>query len=65
MVGVVSLAPGASLSPDAVVAAARERLSSFKLPKQLLIVPRVPRAPNGKADYPAARKIFEASSGSG
>jgi fatty-acyl-CoA synthase len=65
VVGVASLAPGASLSPDAVVAAARERLSSFKLPKQLLIVPRVPRAPNGKADYPAARKIFEASSGSG
>jgi hypothetical protein len=24
-------------------------------------VPRVPRAPNGKADYPAAKKLFEAA----
>ena len=61
VVGVASLAPGATTSSEQVVEATRRRLSSFKLPKQLLIVSRVPRAPNGKADYPSARKLFEAS----
>ena len=32
--------------------------SSYKLPRQLVIVDRVPRAPNGKADYRAARALF-------
>ena len=41
------------------LADARTRLASFKLPRQLVIVKRVPRAPNGKADYPEARKLFE------
>jgi fatty-acyl-CoA synthase len=62
VVGVASLAAGASLSADDVIADARRRLSSYKLPKQLVIVPRVPRAPNGKADYPAAKRLFEAAS---
>jgi fatty-acyl-CoA synthase len=65
VVGVASLAAGASLSADDVIADARLRLSSYKLPKQLVIVPRVPRAPNGKADYPAAKKLFEAASARG
>ena len=47
---------------EAIVADARTRLASFKLPKQLVIVERVPRAPNGKADYPTARKLFEEAS---
>jgi fatty-acyl-CoA synthase len=61
VVGVASLAPGTVASPDEVVADARARLSSYKLPKQLVLVERVPRAPNGKADYPSARKLFEAT----
>jgi fatty-acyl-CoA synthase len=59
VVGVASLAPGASATVEAIVADARARLASFKLPKQLVFVARVPRAPNGKPDYPAARKLFE------
>ena len=43
---------------DEVLADARTRLSSYKLPRQLVIVDRVPRAPNGKADYRAARALF-------
>ena len=62
VVGVASLAPGAAATFEAILADARERISSFKLPKQLLIVDRVPRAPNGKPDYPAARKQFERAS---
>jgi 3-oxocholest-4-en-26-oate---CoA ligase len=61
VVGVASLAPGAGVSPDEILADARARLASFKLPKQLVLVARVPRAPNGKADYPAARRLFEAA----
>jgi 3-oxocholest-4-en-26-oate---CoA ligase len=59
VVGVASLAPGAAATVEAILADARERISSFKLPKQLRIVDRVPRAPNGKPDYPAARRQFE------
>ena len=59
VVGVASLAPGAGAAVDAIVADARTRIASFKLPKQLVLVARVPRAPNGKPDYPAARKLFE------
>jgi fatty-acyl-CoA synthase len=61
VVGVASLAAGASVSSEAVLADAKRRLSSYKLPKELVLVPRVPRAPNGKADYPAAKKLFEAA----
>jgi len=61
VVAVASLAPGANAAPDAIVADARRRLSSYKLPKQLVVVARVPRAPNGKPDYAAARRLFEAA----
>ena len=61
VVGVASLAVGASASAAEVVGNAKRRLSSYKLPKELVIVPRVPRAPNGKADYPAAKQMFEAA----
>ncbi len=62
VVGVVSLTPGESVSPDQIVIDARNRLSSYKLPKELCIVDEVPRAPNGKANYPAARELFSAES---
>jgi fatty-acyl-CoA synthase len=58
VVGVVSLSPGQRATPEEVVADARTRLSSYKLPKELRLVEQVPRAPNGKADYPAARELF-------
>lgn len=61
VVGVASLAQGASASAEDVIADAKRRLSSYKLPKDLVLVPRVPRAPNGKADYPAAKKLYEAA----
>jgi fatty-acyl-CoA synthase len=58
VVGIVSLTPGGSAEPDEIVTDARSRLSSYKLPKELRIVAEVPRAPNGKANYPAARELF-------
>ena len=62
VVGVASLTPGASATVDDVLADVRGRLSAYKVPRLLAVVDEVPRAANGKADYPAARKLFEASS---
>jgi fatty-acyl-CoA synthase len=62
VVGVVSLAPGASASADDVIASLRDRLAAYKIPRRLVVVSAVPRAANGKADYPGARKLFEAAS---
>jgi acyl-CoA synthetase (AMP-forming)/AMP-acid ligase II len=62
VVGVASLSPGAApVEPSEIVDAARVKLSSYKLPRALVLVDVVPRAANGKADYPGAKAIFEAS----
>ena len=62
VVGVASLSPGAAaVDPDAIVDAARSKLSSYKLPRSLVLVDVVPRAANGKADYPAAKAMFDAA----
>ena len=58
VVGVVSLSPGCAASADDVLTDARSRLASYKLPREVRIVEEVPRAPNGKANYPAARELF-------
>ena len=60
VVAVASLKPGLSAAADAIIADARTRLASYKLPKLLVIVPHTPRAPNGKADYAAAKALFAA-----
>jgi acyl-CoA synthetase (AMP-forming)/AMP-acid ligase II len=64
VVGVASLVPGGAATADEVVEAARPRLSSYKLPRALVLVDVVPRAANGKADYPEARAMFEAATNS-
>jgi fatty-acyl-CoA synthase len=59
VVAVMSLAPGLAVVTGAeVVDSLRNELSSYKLPREVRVVATVPRAPNGKADYPAARKLF-------
>ena len=60
VVGVASLAAGASQpTGDEVIAYTKTKLSSYKVPKQLVFVATVPRAPNGKADYKTAKTMFE------
>jgi fatty-acyl-CoA synthase len=61
VVGVFSLRAGADADPAAVIDEARAHLSSYKLPRQLVVVDTTPRQPNGKADYPAARDLFDAA----
>ncbi len=57
VVGVASLEAGTSVEPEQIIEHTREVLSHFKVPRQLTIVDRVPRAPNGKADYVTAKEI--------
>jgi 3-oxocholest-4-en-26-oate---CoA ligase len=42
-----------------ILAETRHRLAHYKIPKELRVVARVPRAPNGKPDYASAKKLFE------
>ena len=59
VVAVVSLSPGGTAAPDDIIRDGRGRLAGYKLPKDIRLVDRVPRAPNGKPDYAAARQLFE------
>ena len=58
VVSVADPASNATLDGAAVVDSLREELSSYKLPREVVVVATVPRAPNGKADYPAAKLLF-------
>jgi acyl-CoA synthetase (AMP-forming)/AMP-acid ligase II len=55
---VASLEAGSDATADEILQGLRERLASYKLPRNLVIVDRVPRTGSGKADYPAAREIY-------
>jgi fatty-acyl-CoA synthase len=52
---VLSLEDGAELDEAALMAFARSRVAGYKLPRRLVVVAEVQRAPNGKADYPWAK----------
>lgn len=62
VVGIVSLVHGAHAAADDVLADTRHRLSGYKVPRELHVAERVPRAPNGKPDYPSARALFASAS---
>ena len=65
VVGVASVNPGERIpTGEEVIAYTKTKLSSYKVPKQLVFVTTVPRAPNGKADYGTARTLFEEAQGS-
>jgi fatty-acyl-CoA synthase len=57
IVAVTSFHPGADATEAEIVEVAGEHVARYKLPKQLIVVDRVQRAPNGKADYPWAREV--------
>ena len=59
VVGVYATATDAErATTDTVIAHAAARLAGYKVPRQLRLVDQVPRWPNGKADYRAARRLF-------
>ena len=57
---VASLRAGSRATPAEIIDYVHHHLAGFKAPKTLCLVPSVPRAPNGKADYPRARALFDA-----
>ncbi|MEV4257700.1 acyl-CoA synthetase, partial [Spirillospora sp. NPDC049652] len=56
---VVSLGPGASATPEELVAHTRRTLAGYKVPRDLKIVDRVRRSPAGKADYRWAKGLYQ------
>jgi acyl-CoA synthetase (AMP-forming)/AMP-acid ligase II len=54
---VASLCAGSEANAGDLREFARKKLAAYKVPKQLVVVDRVHRAPNGKADYKWARAI--------
>jgi acyl-CoA synthetase (AMP-forming)/AMP-acid ligase II len=54
---VASRVDGSDVDADTVIAAVKHDLAGYKAPKSVIFVPVVPRAPNGKADYRAAKVL--------
>jgi len=54
---VVALANGRTATTEELAAHVKDRLASYRAPKRIAFVDLVPRGPNGKPDYPAARAI--------
>ena len=64
VVAVASTRPGTAVNEADVISSVKSQLSGYKSPKRVVFVHEVPRAPNGKADYPGARKLAEEATGS-
>ena len=56
---VASVKAGNPLSGPELREFLRDKLAAFKMPKQIVIVDQVRRAPNGKADYKWAHTVIE------
>ena len=48
VVAVVAPAPGVSLTPEEVIAFAKERMAAYKYPREVRIVDELPKGPTGK-----------------
>ena len=56
---VVALDGDRSVDETELIAHCRSTLAGYKCPKRVILVPRVERGPNGKADYRWARSVAE------
>ncbi len=54
---VIQARDGREPTLDELNAHLRSRLSGYKLPRSMTLVPEIPRHATGKANYPAARQI--------
>ena len=52
----VAATDGAVLDEADVIAHVKTQLARYKAPKRVVFIPEVPRSPNGKADYNAAKQ---------
>ncbi len=53
---IAALSVGADVDEAAIIASVKRELAHYKAPKRVVFVSQVPRSPNGKADYTAARQ---------
>jgi fatty-acyl-CoA synthase len=61
VVAVVSLEKNKDINEDSLVDATRSYIAGYKLPKKVIFVEQVERAPNGKANYKWAKNIANES----
>ena len=54
---VASRVDGATVEESTVIAGVKQQLAGYKAPKKVVFVDKVPRAPNGKADYKTAKQL--------
>ena len=54
---VVSLAQDCVVDATTIIAGVKSELAGFKTPKRVVFVNKIPRAPNGKADYDEAKRL--------
>ena len=59
VVALASLETNGDMEEGELIDFTREQLSGYKLPKQILFVDEVKRAPNGKANYKWAKEEAE------
>ncbi|MAT93064.1 MAG: AMP-binding protein [Halioglobus sp.] len=54
---VVSARDNCTLTLESIQAEARKHVAGYKVPRELHVVPEIPRAPSGKPAYPKAKEI--------
>jgi acyl-CoA synthetase (AMP-forming)/AMP-acid ligase II len=54
---VIAVRDNSSVSLESIQQVAREHVAGYKVPRELHIVPEIPRAPSGKPAYPKAKEI--------
>ncbi len=59
VVAVVSLESNKEIDEDNLVSSTRQFIAGYKLPKKVIFVDEVQRAPNGKANYKWAKKVAD------
>ncbi len=63
VVALVEAAPGATIAEDELRSFARGALAGYKVPKRVITLDSLDRAPNGKADYKMLRAVAAARLG--
>lgn len=56
---VVQCREGDTIDAEAVAACAKQHLAGYKAPRAVVFVAKIPRGPNGKADYAEVRELAE------
>jgi long-chain acyl-CoA synthetase len=64
-VAAVELVEGATATSDELMVYAREHLTSYQVPREILVVPALPRTPSMKVSAPGVASLFAAADGDG